>query len=71
MKRDNNIIKVTNTKTGEVRYFLKDTYVQYWIGCSQTAMPLIKGGRSRDYAYIKYEITDGSEVKYKDINNVY
>lgn len=68
MKRDNNVIRITNTETGEVRYFTKDTYVQIYISCSQTAMPLIKAGKSRAYANYKYEIVDGGELKYKDIN---
>lgn len=68
MKRDNNVIRITNTETGEVRYFTKDTYVQIYIRCSQAAMPLIKAGKSRSYANYKYEIVDGGELKYKDIN---
>ena len=68
MKKDNNVIRITNMETGEIKYFTKDTYVQNYIGCSQTAMPLIKAGKSRQYSYIKYEIVDGGEIKYKDIN---
>ena len=68
MKRDNNLIQITNTQTGEVRYFTKDSYAQSYIGCSVTAMPAIKGNKSRDFKHIKYELIDGSEIKYKDIN---
>ena len=68
MKKDNNVIQITNNETGEVKYFTKDTYVQNYIGCSQTAMPLIKAGKSKQYSYIKYEIVDGSEILYKYIN---
>lgn len=68
MKKNNNIIKITNTENGEIRYFTKDTYIQNYIGCSQTAMPLIKAGRSRQYSHIKYEIVDGSMILWKDIN---
>lgn len=71
MKRDNNIIRVTNEQTGEVRYFTKDYYVMIWTGASQAALPLIKSGASRKFPHIKYKIVDGSEVKYKDINNVF
>ena len=51
MKRDNNIIRLTNSETGEVFYFTKDYYVQICIGCTQSAMPLIKVGTV--FAYIK------------------
>lgn len=68
MKKDNNIIRITNNETGEVKYFTKDTYVQNYVGCSQTAMPLIKAGKSRDYRHIKYELVDGAEIKWGDIN---
>ncbi len=68
MKKNNNVIRITNTETGEIKYFTKDTYVQNYIGCSQTSMPLIKAGKSRNYANFKYEIVDGGEIKYKDIN---
>ena len=68
MKKNNNVIKITNLENGEVKYFTKDTYVQIYIGCTQTAMPLIKAGRSRVYANYKYEIVDGGELKYKEIN---
>ena len=67
-KYSNDLIQITNNETGEVKYFTKDTYIQNYIGCSQTAMPLIKAGRSKQYSHIKYEIIDGSEIKYKDIN---
>lgn len=68
MKTNNNVIKVTNEQTGEVRYFTKDHYVMLWTGASQAALPLIRCGTSRKFPHIKYEIVDGSEIKYKDIN---
>lgn len=68
MKKDNNVIRITNLETGEVRYFTKDHYVMLYVGCSQAAMPTIKAGRSRDFSNIKYDIVDGSDIKYKDIN---
>lgn len=71
MKKDNYLIKITNEDTGEYRYFTKDYYVMIWTGASQAALPLIKCGASRKFPYIKYEIIDGSEIKYKDINNVF
>ena len=35
--------------TGEVKYFTKDTYVQNCIGCTQSAMPLIKANKLASY----------------------
>lgn len=70
MKRDNNVIQITNTETGEVHYFTKDTYVQHCIGCTQSAMPLIKAGKSVRFPQWKYEIVDGGEIKYKYINKI-
>lgn len=69
MKTNNNLIKVTNTDTGEYRYFTKDSYVMLWTGISQAALPTIKCGTSRKFPYIKYEVIDGKEIKWKDINN--
>ena len=68
MKKDNNVIKITNLKNNEVRYFTKEYYVMIYIGCSQAAMPNIKAGKSRDFSHIKYEIVDGGNIMYKDIN---
>lgn len=68
MKLDNNLIKVTNTETGEFRYFTKDNYVAQWCGCSPSAIYGIKSGYSKHFPQFKYEITDGSEIKWKDIN---
>lgn len=69
MKRDNNLIKLTNLETGEYKYFTSDTYVMVHIGCSQGAMPQIKSGRSLKFSNWKYEIIDGSDILYKNINN--
>lgn len=70
MKRDNNLIRITNTKTNESRYFTKDSIAMGWIGCSLTSMPLVKSNNSPKFNYIKYEIVDGSNILYKDINNI-
>lgn len=70
MKRDNNLIKITNTMSGESRYFTKDSIALSWIGASQTSMPLIKANNSSKFSYIRYEIVDGSNILYKNINNV-
>lgn len=70
MKQNNNLIKVTNTETGECKYFTGDAYVMIYIGCSQGAMPQIKSGKSAKFAKWKYEIVDASEIKWKDINNI-
>ena len=69
MKRDNNLIKVTNLKTGEYKYFTNDSYVMVYIGCSQGAIPQIKSGKSLKFPNWKYEIVDGSNILYKNINN--
>lgn len=68
MKKNQNLIKVTNEDTGEYRYFTKDSYVMAWIGCSVTALLQIRGNKSLKYSNYKYEIVDGSEIKWKDIN---
>jgi len=67
-KFNNNLIRIINSEIGETKYFTKETYVMNYIGCSQAAMPKIRTNKSRDYAYINYEIVDGSEIKWKDIN---
>lgn len=68
MKTNNNLIKITNLDTGEFRYFTKDSYVQAYIGCSVTALLQVRGNKSLKYGNYKYEIVDGSEIKYKNIN---
>ena len=69
MKKNNNLIKLTNLSTGEVHYFTKDSYVIRTIGCSQLAMPTIKFNRSPKYSSEwKYEIIDGGDLLYKNIN---
>ncbi len=70
MKRDNNLIRITNTKTNESRYFTKDSIAQSWIGASQSTMVGIKANNSSKFNYIRYEIVDGSNILYKDINNI-
>lgn len=68
MKKDNFIILITNTETGEHAYFTKDSYVQLYIGCSQSSIPQIKTGTSMKFKQWKYELVDGSEIQWKDIN---
>lgn len=68
MKRDNFLMKFTNTETGESRYFTKDSYAQLWIGCSISGLSQIKSNTSLKYKQWEYELIDGSEIKYKDIN---
>jgi len=70
MKQNNNLIKLTNTETGEYKYFTKDSYVYGYIGCGNQMLPAIKNGTSKTYKKWKYEIVDGSKVMYKDINNI-
>lgn len=68
MKIDNRLIKITNKDSGEYRYFTKDSYVQLYIGCSQSSIPQIKTGATLKYKNWKYELVDGSQIKWKDIN---
>lgn len=68
MKTNNNLIKITNILTKEVKYFTKDSYVCKYIGCSNTALSGVISGNSPKYQNWKYEIVDGSEIKYKNIN---
>lgn len=68
--KDNNLIKITNNVTGEVRYFTKDIYVCKWIGCPIPSLTGIIANNSRKYVNWKYEIVDGSNILYKDINKI-
>ena len=70
MKKDNNLIKVTNKVTGEARYFTKDFYVCKWVGCTTTSLTGIISNNSRKYHDWKNEIVDGSNILYKDINRI-
>lgn len=70
MKKNNNLIRVTNKVTGEARYFTKDFYVCKWIGCSPTSLIGITSNNSRKFPDWKYEIVDGSNILYKDINRI-
>ena len=70
MKRDNNLIQITNNKTGEIRYFTKNSRAQAWIGCSQPAMMMVIGNRCPKYNFIRYEIVDGAKVLYENIDNI-
>lgn len=65
MKRNNNLLKVTNLKTNETWWCTKTTYVGKIIGCTPAAVFCEK--YKNDY---KVEILDGSEVKWKDINKI-
>ena len=68
MKRDNFLMKFTNTDTGESRYFTKDSYAQQWIGCSISGLSQIKSQTSLKYKQWEYELVDGSDIQYKYIN---
>ena len=67
-KNNNNLIKITNKVTGEARYFTNDFYVCKWIGCTPTALIGITSNNSRKFSDWQYEIVDGSNILYKDIN---
>ena len=67
MKKNNNLIRITNNVTGEARYFTKDFYVCKWIGCSPTSLIGITSNNSRKFPDWEYEIVDGSNILYKDI----
>ena len=56
--------------TTEARYFKRDIYVCKWIGCSVTSLSGIIANNSRKYAKWEYEIVDGSNILYKDINKI-
>ena len=70
MKKNNNLIKITNTFNNEIKYFTIESYVMKYIGCSQGALPLVRRNNSRAYKGYLYEIVDGSNIMYKDINNL-
>lgn len=70
MKKNNNLIKITNIEKNEVKYFTKDSYVIRYIGCTQGSLASIRSGHSRDYNQFIYEIVDGSDVVYKNINDI-
>ena len=70
MKKNNNLIRVSNKVTGEARYFTKDFYVCKWIGCSPTSLIGITSNNSRKFPDWEYEIVDGSNILYKDINRI-
>ena len=71
MKRDNNLIVITNLQTGEKKYFTKDKYVMEWIGCSDKALPTIKSNSSSKFSrFYKYSVEDCSKVKWEDIDNL-
>lgn len=65
MKRNNDLIKVTNLKTKEVWWCTKTTYAGKVIGCSPAG---VFAERYKDN--FRVEIIDGSEVKWKDINMI-
>ena len=71
MKRDNNLIVITNLQTGEKKYFTKDKYMMEWIGCSDKALPTIKSNSSSKFSrFYKYSVEDCSKVKWEDIDNL-
>lgn len=63
MKRDNNLIKVTNLKTNEVWWCTKTTYASRIMNCTPASVFLDK--YKDDFNVV---LVDGSEVKWKDIN---
>jgi len=68
MKKDNKLIFITNLDTKESRWFTKDSYVQQWIGCSTSSLPMIKANTSAKYSNWKYEIKEAGKIKWEDIN---
>lgn len=68
MKRDENLICVTNKDTGESRFFTKDAYAALWIGCSPAGLNLIKVGSTRKFPQWQYEIKYAGDILWKDIN---
>ena len=70
MKKNNNLIKITNTFNNEIKYFTTESNVVKYIGCSQGALPLLRSNKSRAYKGYVYEIVDGSNIMYKYINDL-
>ena len=70
MKRDNNVIRITNLETGDVYYFTKDYCIKFFIGYNQSDIALIKDIETVCLHQWKYEIVDGSNILYKDINKI-
>ena len=71
MKLDQNLIRVTNERTGDVRYFTKDSYVCQYIGCAPITLNQIKSGKSMGkYRDFVYDVVDGSMILWKDINKL-
>lgn len=71
MKRDNNLIVVTDLKNGKKKYFTKDKYVCEFIGCSSIALPKVKANKSDKFSKDwRYGIEDCSDIQWKDIDNL-
>ncbi len=69
MKRDNNLLKVTYH--GKTHYFTKQNYITRLANLQP--MQIHRCETDPDYANkydIKIETIDGSEIKYKDINEI-
>ena len=63
---DNKLIKVTHPEKG-VRHFTNKFRAAEWCGVSQGAVCAVLAGSKRKDG-IDFELVDGSEIKWKDIN---
>ena len=71
MKENNDLFKVTNKSTGEIRYYRKRQGVMWLTGLQASHQRLIERGliKGKKGANWDIEIVDGSEVMWKDIDN--
>ena len=68
-KEDNNLFKVTNLKTQEVRYYTSYQRIADAIGAKRTSIWQKHYFYGKDtYKDWKIELVDGSEIQYKYIN---
>lgn len=68
IKKDNNLFKVTDLKTGKIHWYTSLQRIADSIGVQRTTLTqaLWKNDCYKDI--IRIQIEDGSEVLYKDIN---
>lgn len=66
-RKDNNLFKMTNCETGEIKYFTSINRIANYFNVQriQVEVPYKRCGKYKNY---DIEIIDGSEIKYKDID---
>lgn len=73
MKENNDLFKVTKKETGEVRYFRKLQGVMLWTGIQASHLRMIMRGILKNSSKTKQwgvEVVDGSDICWRDIDNV-